>query len=63
MPKLKKNIKIGGMNKKTKDILDSLLPRMDETQQRSMLRQVARIADAESRKEAVQDPIAKIPVA
>lgn len=51
------------MNKKTKDILDSLLPRMDETQQRSILRQVAQIADAESRKEAAIDPIARIPQA
>ena len=63
MTKLKVITKIGGMNKKTKDILDSLLPRMDETQQKSMLRQVARIADAESRKEAVVDPIARIPQA
>lgn len=49
------------MNKKAKNILDSLLPRMN--QKRSMLRQVARIADAESRKEAAVDPIARIPQA
>jgi len=51
------------MNKKTQAILDSLLPRMDEVQQKSMLRQVARIADADSRKQAVMDPIARIPQA
>ena len=51
------------MNNKTKTILDSLLPEMSPAEQKSMLRQVSRVADQESRKEAIQDPIAKIPVA
>lgn len=51
------------MNKKTEEILDSLLPRMSSVEQQSMLRQVAREADRESRKKAISDPISKIAMA
>lgn len=49
------------MDKKTFDLLDSFLPKMNKEQQRKMLRQLVKQANEDSRKQALLDPLSRIP--
>jgi len=49
------------MDKKTFDLLDSFFPKMTPTQQKKMLRQLVKEANEDSRKQALLDPLARIP--
>lgn len=49
------------MDKKTFELLDSFLPKMTPTQQKKMLRQLVKEANEDSRKQALLDPISRIP--
>ena len=49
------------MDKKTFELLDSFLPRMSKEQQKKMLRQLVKEANEDSRKQAILDPLSRIP--
>ena len=49
------------MDKKTFELLDSFLPKMTPTQQKEMLRKLVKQANEDSRKQAILDPISRIP--
>ena len=49
------------MKQETKAFLDSLLPTMTPTQQKKMLRQLVKEANEDSRKQAILDPLSRIP--
>jgi hypothetical protein len=49
------------MEKKYPDWIEKCLPSMTPQQQRTMLRQIAKIADEDSRKQAILDPLSRIP--
>lgn len=49
------------MDKKTFELLDSFLPKMTPTQQKQVLRQLAKEANEDSRKKAILDPLSRIP--
>ena len=51
------------MDKKTFELLDSFLPKMTPSEQKQMLHQLVKEANEDSRKEALQDPLARIPQA
>lgn len=51
------------MKQKTKELLDSFLPKMTPTQQKEMLRQLVKQANEDSKREALRDPLARIPQA
>lgn len=49
------------MKPETKVLLDSFLPKMTPTQQKQMLQQLVKQANEDSRREALRDPLARIP--
>jgi hypothetical protein len=49
------------MKQETKAFLDSLLPTMTPTQQKKMLHQLVKQANEDSRKQAILDPLSRIP--
>ena len=49
------------MDKKTFELLDSFLPKMTPSEQKKMLRQLVKEANEDSRKQAILDPLSKIP--
>lgn len=49
------------MDQKTFALLDSFLPRMNKEQQKKMLRQLVKEANEDSRKQALLDPISRVP--
>ena len=49
------------MKQETKAFLDSLLPTMTPTQQKKMLHQLVKEANEDSRKQAILDPLNRIP--
>lgn len=49
------------MTQKDKAILDSLLPVMNPREQKQMLRQLVKQANEDSRKQAILDPLSRIP--
>ena len=49
------------MDKKTFELLDSFLPKMTPSEQKQMLRQLVKQANEDSRKQALLDPLSKIP--
>ena len=49
------------MKPETKTLLDSFLPRMTPSQQKEMLRQLVKQANEDSRREAILDPLSRIP--
>lgn len=51
------------MKPETKVLLDSFLPRMNKKEQKEMLHQLVKQANEDSRKEAILDPISRIPIA
>lgn len=51
------------MKPETKALLDSFLPKMTPSEQKQMLRQLVKQANEDSRREALQDPLARIPQA
>ena len=51
------------MKPETKAILDSFLPKMTLREQKQMLQQLVKEANEDSRREALRDPLAKIPQA
>lgn len=51
------------MDKKTSELLDSFLPKMTPAQQKKMLQELVKEANEDSRREALRDPLARIPQA
>jgi len=51
------------MKKSTKEFLDSLLPVMSPSEQKKCLQQLVKQANEDSRKQALLDPLSRIPVA
>ena len=51
------------MDKKTFALLDSFLPKMNKEQQKKILRQLVKEANEDSRKQAILDPLSRIPKA
>lgn len=51
------------MDQKTFALLDSFLPKMNKEQQKKMLQQLIKEANEDSRREALRDPLARIPQA
>ena len=49
------------MDKKTFELLDSFLPKMTPSEQKKMLRQLVKEANEDSRKQAILDPLSRIP--
>ena len=49
------------MDKKTFELLDSFLPKMTPTQQKQVLNQLVKQANEDSRKQAILDPLSRIP--
>ena len=49
------------MDKKTFELLDSFLPKMTPVQQKKMLRQIVKEANEDSRRQAILDPLSRIP--
>ena len=49
------------MDKKTFELLDSFLPKMTLTQQKQVLNQLVKQANEDSRKQAILDPLSRIP--
>ena len=49
------------MKPETKALLDSFLPKMTPTQQKQMLHQLVKQANEDSRKQAILDPLSRIP--
>lgn len=50
-------------NKELQSFVDELLPLMNETQQKQMLKQVVEISNKDSQRLAEIDPLANIPLA
>ena len=49
------------MKPETKALLDSFLPKMTPTQQKQMLQQLVKQANEDSRKQAISDPLSRVP--
>ena len=49
------------MKPETKALLDSFLPKMTPTQQKQMLQQLVKEANEDSRKQAILDPLSRVP--
>jgi len=49
------------MKPETKALLDSFLPKMTPTQQKQMLQQLVKEANEASRKQAILDPLSRVP--
>ncbi len=49
------------MKEETKKLLDSFFPKMSPTEQKKCLTQLVKQANEESRKQALEDPLSRIP--